>query len=73
MISGDLQNNFELFRDCLSGPLVQRLAVDRNESSGKRKPKGRKRHLKDVGHEPGTMTSGSSAEELEDFVDVRPI
>ncbi|KAL8858377.1 MAG: hypothetical protein Q9178_005058 [Gyalolechia marmorata] len=69
MISSDLQNNFELFRDCLSGPLVQRLAVDRNGSSGKRKPKGRKRHLKDVEHEPGATTSGSPSEELEDFVD----
>ncbi|KAL8653017.1 MAG: hypothetical protein Q9226_004012 [Calogaya cf. arnoldii] len=69
MISGELQDNLELFRDCLSGPLVQRLVVDNGKASGKSKAKRRKRRPKDVEHVSEPTASGSPAEELVDFVD----
>ncbi|KAL8766678.1 MAG: hypothetical protein Q9209_006608 [Squamulea sp. 1 TL-2023] len=69
MVSAELPNNFELFRDSLSGPLVQKLAVDQGKSSKKRKPKGRKRQPEDVEHEPEKEDVRSTSEELGDFVD----
>ncbi|KAI4111449.1 MAG: hypothetical protein LQ339_000648 [Xanthoria mediterranea] len=69
MISDELQGNLEFLRDCLSGPLVQKFAVDRRRSSSKLKPKRRKRSNKDVEHESGTTATGPPAEELGDFID----
>lgn len=70
MLSNELQGNLELFRDCLSGPLVQKFAVDHTTSSSKSKPKRRKRAPRDVEYESGTTATGSAAEELGDFIDV---
>ncbi len=70
MISGELQGNLESLRDCLSGPLVQKFAVDRRKSPSRLKPKRRNRSLKDVEHESGTTATGPPAEELGDFIDV---
>ncbi|KAL8760378.1 MAG: hypothetical protein Q9199_000001 [Rusavskia elegans] len=69
MLSNELQGNLELFRDCLSGPLVQKFAVDHTTSSSKSKPKRRKRAPRDVEYESGTTATGSAAEELGDFID----
>ncbi|KAL8670676.1 MAG: hypothetical protein Q9168_004797 [Polycauliona sp. 1 TL-2023] len=69
MISDELQGNLDIFRDCLSGPLVQRLAVDRRKSSGKPKTKRRKRASKDVELDSSTTATESPAEEVAEFVD----
>ncbi|KAL8844437.1 MAG: hypothetical protein Q9205_002641 [Flavoplaca limonia] len=68
MIPADLQVNCELFRDCLSGPLVQKLVVD-HTSSGKLKHKRRKRAPKNVDHELESTANETPAEELAEFID----
>ncbi|KAL8803113.1 MAG: hypothetical protein Q9182_003363 [Xanthomendoza sp. 2 TL-2023] len=65
MLSSELQKNFDLFRDCLSGPLVQRLAIDNAKPTRKRKSKGQKKKAGDVLDEQNDTPP--AAEELTDF------
>ncbi|KAL8896310.1 MAG: hypothetical protein Q9192_003155 [Flavoplaca navasiana] len=71
MIPADLQGNCDLFRDCLSGPLVQKLVVD-HTSSGKPKHKRRKRPSKNVEHESASAANETPVEELTEFVNNDP-
>lgn len=71
MISIDLQKNLDLFRDCLSGPLVQRLALDKSLPAQKRRSKGQRKKVKEVANVPEEDDDARpAAEELTDFVDV---
>ncbi|KAL8999616.1 MAG: hypothetical protein Q9169_001576 [Polycauliona sp. 2 TL-2023] len=70
MIPAELQGNLELFRDCISGPLVKRLAIDNIKSSSKPKSKRRKRAPQNAKHESSaTATIETLDEELVEFVD----
>ncbi|KAL9025271.1 MAG: hypothetical protein Q9196_005877 [Gyalolechia fulgens] len=64
------QETLELFRDCLSGPLIQRSAVV-NAGTKKRKSKTRKNSIKPVKDEvvANHTNNPSDAEELAEFVD----
>ena len=64
--------NFELFRDCVSTPLIEKFANERQTPRAKRKgAQGRKRSQPvkddDVGAEDD---NGKDAEELAEFIDV---
>lgn len=63
------QHNFDLFRECLSGRLVQRFTLGNAQPTRKRKSKGRKKEIKPV--EDGLDNSDPQAEELSEFIDVR--
>lgn len=67
----EAQNNLDLFHDCLSGPLVQRSAVDSAKTSQKRRSKGRKKSIKPVQNESVVNNSDpADAEDLAEFIDV---
>ncbi len=65
----DSQSNYEVFRECLSGPIIQKSAV---KPTKPRKRKAGRSAIKpveipDLHEEHG----GNDAEDLADFVDVR--
>lgn len=63
------RKNLELFRDCLSGPLVQRSALE-NTKAKKRKSRFRKNNVKAVKDEiEVNHTDPGDAEELAEFTD----
>lgn len=62
-------SNFDLFRECLSGRLVQRSTLDNAQTTRRRKSKGRKKEIKPV--EDGLDKTAPQAEELSEFIDVR--
>jgi len=72
MISAEETANFELFRDCLSTPLIQKFATSPPKEKGKRKTgHGRKKSQAvkaDVSFEDD---HSKDAEELSEFIDVR--
>lgn len=64
------KKNLELFRDCLSGPLVQRSSIE-NAKSKKRKSRGRKNSIEVVKEDvPVNYEDPDDAEELAEFIDV---
>ena len=64
--------NFDLFRDCLSGPLAQRLAPTSTKASRKRKSKGRRNKIKHVQAEAASSdVLPSQDEDVGEFIDVR--
>ncbi|KAL8695765.1 MAG: hypothetical protein Q9224_003175, partial [Gallowayella concinna] len=65
----ELQKNLDLFRDCLSGPLVQRLAIDNSRPRRKRRSKGQKKKAGEAVDVPEQNDTLPAAEELTDFVD----
>ncbi|KAL8833259.1 MAG: hypothetical protein Q9170_004391 [Blastenia crenularia] len=70
MPSDNSHTQFDLFRDCLSGYLVQRAAAGPAKSSQKRRAKGRRSNVRLVKHEAEVNGSEPNyAEELGDFVD----
>ncbi|KAL8948978.1 MAG: hypothetical protein Q9222_004884, partial [Ikaeria aurantiellina] len=68
---GANQNNYEVFWDCLSGPLIQRSAIDNIKATKARKSKKRRSEV-EVGdvHVEKEHGASSTAEDLADFVDV---
>lgn len=68
MILAEEQSNYETFRECLSDPLIRRLAVKPKKKS-KRVAKGRKNAIKPV-EKPDDERGEEGAEELADFVEV---
>lgn len=73
MISAEETTNFELFRDCLSTPLIQKFATAPPTAKAKRKGShhGRKKSqalAPEVSIE--NDSSSSDAEELSEFIDV---
>jgi hypothetical protein len=70
MITEDEQSNFELFRDCVSSAVIEKLAPD-NRVKAKKRSKGRKHE-----HQPDTDLTGpdnleqTDAADLADFIEV---
>ena len=66
------RGNFETFRDCLCGPILQQDAARSSRSASKRPRRGRRLADKSrtpAGYEIESKTN--DAEELADFVDVQ--
>lgn len=62
-------SNFQLFRECLSTPLIEKSRT--TPTKIKRKVKaGRKTAIKPVAKEPGDVTEQNDAEELGEFIAV---
>ena len=68
MIDDELQGNYETFRDCVSGPVVQRLLSRPAKPVKKKAATNRKNGTKSVIHTEQEV--GNGAEDLTDFVDV---
>jgi hypothetical protein len=66
MIPESEQNNFEVFRDCLSTTLIERLAP----STKKKRVKGRKNEIKPVAKVIDGNQDELEAAELSDFTEV---
>jgi hypothetical protein len=70
MIASDDVSNFELFRDCLSTVVIERLAPA-NTKPKKRVKKGRKNEIKPVVR--AEQNGETDAAELSEFTEVRNI
>lgn len=67
----EAQSNLDTFRDCLSGPLVQRSAVEKGRTPQKRRTKGRKNSIKPVKiHVEADSLGRGDVEELAEFIEV---
>ncbi|KAL2355954.1 hypothetical protein BJ546DRAFT_584993 [Cryomyces antarcticus] len=71
MLSGDEKPNYETFRDCLEGLVIQKLAIRPARTRRRRPAKGRKNAIKpvEVSKEAEEEQTGNDAEELGEFVD----
>ena len=70
MIIEDEQPNFELFRDCVSGAVIEKLAPD-NHVKPKKRSRGRKHeHQPDPDLTSTDPLEQTDAAELADFVEV---
>lgn len=70
MIAKDETANFDIFRDCLSTTIIQKLAPDAGgKGSTKRRVKGRKNEIKPVARVVKNEEANDAAE-LGDFVEV---
>jgi hypothetical protein len=65
------QGNYETFRDCFSGPIVQRLLTRPAKPANKKGAKNRKNAARSANY--GEQEVGNGAEDLTDFVDVRAL
>lgn len=66
----DTSNNFATFRDCLSDPVIRKLAAKPQKVQKKKKASRRK---SDTPTEiAGVSEDGNDAEDLAEFIDVRP-
>jgi hypothetical protein len=71
MINAEETANFELFRDCLSTPLIDKFATKPPKSKGKRKSgHGRKKSQLPTSEIGVENEDGKDAEELSDFINV---
>jgi hypothetical protein len=71
MISSDEVSNFELFRDCLSTVVIERLAPATNKQ--RKRVKGRKNEIKPVVQTTNEQDGEANAAELSEFTEVRKI
>jgi hypothetical protein len=72
MISAEETANFELFRDCLSTPLIQKFATSPPKPKRKRKnDHGRKKSQAVKADVSLEDENSKDAEELSEFIDVR--
>lgn len=72
MISAEETANYEIFRDCLSAPLIQKFATDPATSKGKRRGGHGRKKSQVVSADIGVGDNSSKdAEELSEFIDVR--
>ncbi len=62
------QGNYETFRDCFSGPIVQRLLTRPAKPVNKKGVKNRKNAVRGANYVEQEV--GNGAEDLTDFVDV---
>lgn len=69
----DAGANYATFRECLSEPVIRRLAVKPAKTAKRKAAKGRKNAIKPVMREESANgdTEGNDAEELGEFIDVR--
>jgi hypothetical protein len=71
MINAEETANFELFRDCLSTPLIDKFATKPPKPKGKRKSgHGRKKSQLPTPEISVENEEGKDAEELSDFTNV---
>lgn len=71
MLNAEETANFELFRDCLSTPLIDKFATKPPKSKGKRKSgHGRKKSQLQTSKISVENEDGKDAEELSDFINV---
>ena len=71
MIPSDEESNFELFRDCLSTVVIERLAPATTKP--KKRVKGRKNEIKPVIQATNGQNGEADAAELSEFTEVRNI
>jgi hypothetical protein len=71
MIASDEVSNFELFRDCLSTVVIERLAPATTKP--KKRVKGRKNEIKPVVRTTKEQDGETDAAELSEFTEVRNI
>jgi hypothetical protein len=71
MISSDEVSNFELFRDCLSTVVIERLAPATTKQ--RKRVKGRKNEIKPVVQTTNEQDGETNAAELSEFTEVRKI
>jgi len=69
MIPSNEVSNFELFRDCLSTVVIERLAPTTNKP--KKRVKGRKNEIKPVIQPTNEQNGETDAAELSEFTEVR--
>ncbi|OJD34759.1 uncharacterized protein BKCO1_21000105 [Diplodia corticola] len=71
MIPADEESNFSTFRDCLSEPVIRKLAIKPPEASKRRAARGRKSTIKPVypKEEQDDARQSNDAEELGEFID----
>lgn len=72
MISPEEISNFELFRDCVSAPLIENFTNDRQTPRVKRRGTNGRKKSQPLNVDPAVVEddSGKDAEELADFIDV---
>lgn len=70
MISEEESANFDVFRDCLSTAIIEKLAPAGGKGTKKKRVKGRKREIKPVVREE-EEDGRSDVAELAEFVEVR--
>lgn len=70
MIPEEESANFDIFRDCLSTAVIERLAPGNGKGPKKRRVKGRKKEIKPVVRDE-VEDGRSDVAELADFVEVR--
>lgn len=71
MIASDEVSNFELFRDCLSTVVIERLAPATTKP--KKRVKGHKNEIKPVVQTTKEQDGETDAAELSEFTEVRSI
>ncbi|TKA72495.1 hypothetical protein B0A49_05842 [Cryomyces minteri] len=73
MLSDDEKPNYETFRDCLEGLVIQKLAIRPAKTRRRRPAKGSKNAIKpvEVSKEAEEEPTGNDAAELGEFVDVQ--
>lgn len=72
MIPTDEESNFSTFRDCLSEPVIRKLAIQPPKATKRRGAKNRKNAIKPVHpkDEQDDTRQSNDAEELGEFIEV---
>lgn len=75
MIPQEESTNFDIFRDCLSTTIIQKLSPENRNGGNKKKKKvkGRKNEIKPVVRSTAEEDEANDAAELGDFVEVRSL
>ena len=75
-MNGNASSNYEVFRDCLSGPIIEKSAITPTKPRKRKTSKGRKTAVKTGQHpdhnEDEQHSDGDNPEDLADFIDVHP-
>lgn len=75
MADEEPSSNYEAFRECLSGPIIQKSALAPSKARKRKAHKARRKSTDQTTIEPHDgldERNGSDAEDLADFIDVRP-
>ena len=67
------QSNYESFRDCVSGPIVQKLLITSSKPVGRKAARGRKKSGTQSGTADPLADVKDDAEDLTEFVEVRSL
>ncbi len=71
MIDNEETSNYETFRDCFSGPVIQKSAAEKSKPKTRRSSKGRKNAIKPVASTSHDAADEQNADDLAEFIDVR--